>query len=526
MAKKVLVTEKLADAGLEILRDKGYEVDILLDLDQEGLIAAIPSYDALIVRSATKVSADVIAAATHLKIIGRAGVGVDNVDVDAATEQGIVVCNAPTSNIISAAEQTMALLLASARNIAAADRSMKEGKWERADFTGVELYSKTLAIFGLGRIGGLVAKRARSFGMNLVGYDPYCSSERAESLGVKLYDTVEEIVPLADFITVHLPKTDETIGMFGPEEYAAMKDGVILVNVARGGIYNVKSLADFVAAGKIAACGIDVWESEPCTDSPLHCFDNATLTPHLGASTKEAQLRAGVQIAEFVAAGLDGSIVPTAVNMAPVPPEVMDLVGPYVPACQLMGSILSQLSYGDIPSTLKITAAGSLAGSDLGILCAGALDGFLSYRKRTTVTPVNADAVAQRHGIKMETTSDVDAQEYASTIALTADGREIVCTLAGIAQNPRIVSFLGYQCDITPSKHVLIFEYADQPGRVGAIGSVLGEAGVNISTMQICKKDDEGCALMIMNVDDDLSDEMLDELRSRIDFRNLWSIKL
>lgn len=527
MAKKVLVTEKLAEAGLEILRGEGYEVDVKLNLSPEELIATIPDYDALIIRSATKVTADVIAAATKLRIIGRAGVGVDNVDVDAASEKGIVVCNAPTSNIISAAEHTMALLLSAARNIAAADHSMKEGKWERSNFTGVELYNKTLAIFGLGRIGGLVAKRARAFGMNLIGYDPYCSMERAESLGVKLYDSIDDICPLADFITVHLPKTKETIGMFGPEQYAKMKDGVILVNAARGGIYDIKSLSDFIAAGKIGACGIDVWESEPCTESPLHCFDNATLTPHLGASTKEAQLRAGTQIAEFVAAGLEGSIVPTAVNMAPVPPEVMDSVGPYIPACQLMGSILSQISNRDIPSRLQIKAYGSLAGSDLGILIAGALDGFLSYRNTmTNVTPVNATAVAQRHGIKIETASESDAGEYASIVSLNADGRELACTLSGIAQNPRIVSFLGYPCDITPGKNVLIFEYKDRPGRVGEIGSILGEAGVNISTMQISAKTEEGEAIMFMNVDAGVTEEILAELREKIDFENMWFINL
>ena len=329
MTKKVLVAERLADAGLAVLRDKGYEVDVKLKMPPEELIATIPAYDALIVRSATKVTREVIEAGKNLRIIGRAGVGVDNVDVEAATERGVIVCNAPTSNIVSAAEHTMALMLACARNVAQANASMHEGLWERTKFTGVELYEKTLAIFGLGRIGGLVAERARAFGMRLVGYDPYCSPERAEQLGVTLYDDVDAIVPLADFITVHLPKTKQTIGMFGPDQYARMKDGVILVNAARGGIYNVDSLADFLAAGKIGAVGLDVWENEPCTESPLHEFPNAILTPHLGASTKEAQLRAGVQTAEHVAAGLAGSIVPTAVNMAPVPPEVMDAVGPY-----------------------------------------------------------------------------------------------------------------------------------------------------------------------------------------------------
>ncbi|MCL2889554.1 MAG: phosphoglycerate dehydrogenase, partial [Eggerthellaceae bacterium] len=472
---KVLIAEKLAEEGIAILREKGHEVDVKLDLSPEELIAVIPEYEALIVRSATQASREVIEAGKNLRIIGRAGVGVDNVNVEAATENGIIVCNAPFSNIISAAEQTMCLMLACARKTTLANASMHEGKWERGKFSGTELYDKTLAIFGLGRIGGLVAQRAAAFGMKLVGYDPYCTAERAEELGVVLYETVDEIIPLADFITVHLPKTKETIGMFGPERYAAMKNGVILVNTARGGIYNVESLADFVDAGKIAAAGIDVYEKEPCTESPLHEFDNIILTPHLGASTKEAQIRAGTQIAEYVAAGLAGSIVATAVNMAPVPPEVMDVVGPYVPACQMMGALLAQIGK-ELPKSLKITAAGTLAGADLTILAAGALGGILSKTDITSVTPVNAEAVAKRHGIEVKTFSKADAGEYTATLALKADELEAACTLAGSAQAPRIVSLLGYAMEVVPTDNSLIFEYVDSPGKIGTIGTILGNA--------------------------------------------------
>jgi len=523
---KVLVSEKLADEGIEILKERGHEVDVMLDLSPEELIAAIPPYEALIVRSATQVTREVIEAGRSLRIIGRAGVGVDNVDVEAATERGIIVCNAPLSNVVSAAEQTMCLMLACARKTAQANASMHAGKWERGKFTGTELFEKTLAIFGLGHVGGLVAERARSFGMNLIGYDPYCSPERAEELGVVLYDTVDEIVPLADFITVHLPKTKETIGMFGPEQYAAMKDGVILVNAARGGIYNVDSLADFIAAGKVAAAGIDVYEKEPCTESPLHEFDNVLLTPHLGASTKEAQTRAGIQIAEYVAAGLDGSIVATAVNMAPVPPEVMDVVGPYVPACQMIGSLLAQIS-GKAPKCLKITAAGALAGADLSILSAGAIGGLLSLNKDvTSVTPVNAEAVALRHGIEVKTSSKGDAAEYASTVTLNADGLEAACTLAGSSQTPRIVSLLGYPIEVVPTAHSLIFEYMDAPGKIGTIGTILGDAGINITTMQVGLKAQEKHALVFMNIEDDVSEEVLGQLRDALDLKNLWPIRL
>ncbi|MEG0476743.1 MAG: phosphoglycerate dehydrogenase [Raoultibacter sp.] len=524
--KSVLVSEKLAEAGLNILRGKGYVVDVKLDLSPEDLIATIPAYDALIVRSATQVTREVIQAGTNLKIIGRAGVGVDNVDVEAATESGIIVCNAPTSNVVSAAEQTMCLLLACARNTAQANASMHQGLWERSKFTGVELYEKTLAIFGLGRIGGLVAERARSFGMKLIGYDPYCSPERAEQLGVTLYDNVDTIVPLADFITVHLPKTKETIGMFGPKQYAAMKDGVILVNAARGGIYDMDSLADFVAAGKIGAAGIDVYEKEPCTQSPVHEFSNVVLTPHLGASTKEAQARAGIQTAEYVAAGLEGSIVATAVNMAPVPPEVMDMVGPYVPACQMMGSMLAQID-GEVPQFLILTAAGTIATADPSILVAGTLGGILSYRNIATVTPVNAEVVARQHGIKIDTLSRGDAAGYASAVTLVADGTEISCSLTEAGHAPRIISLFGYRIDIAPAARSLIFEYVDAPGRIGVIGTILGEAGINITTMQVGLKPEEKNALVYVNVDGEVTQEVLDALRAGLgELKNLWYVKM
>lgn len=525
MTKKVLVSEKLAEAGVQFLRDRGFDVDVRLKMKPEELVEAVADYDALIVRSATQVTREVIEAATKLKIVGRAGVGVDNVDIEAATERGIVVCNAPTSNIVSAAEHTFALLLAAARNVPQANAYLKSGNWHRAQFTGVELYEKTLAIFGLGRVGGLVAERARAFGMRLVGYDPYCSPERAESLGVRLYDTLDEILPIADFITVHLPKTKETIGMFGPDEYAAMKDGVILVNTARGGIYNESSLADFIAAGKIRACGIDVWEHEPCTETPLHDFDQAIVTPHIAASTFEAQYRAGIQIAQYVAAGLTGSIVPTAVNMAPVPPEVMDAVGPYVPACQMMGKMIAQMT-GEVPADLRIVAAGSISDCDLSILTAGALDGVLSHRSNAKVTPVNADAVAKRHGIKVDLSAGYDADEYASTVRLDADGTTVSCTLSGKSQTPRITSLLGYKVDIAPAANSLIFRYVDTPGRIGTIGTVLGDAGINITTMQIGTRPDSPDALVYMNVESEVTDEVLERLHEALELKNLWRIRL
>ncbi|WP_165056169.1 MULTISPECIES: phosphoglycerate dehydrogenase [unclassified Adlercreutzia] len=525
MTKKILVTEKIAEEGIEALEKRGYQVDVKLDLTPEQLIEVIPPYEALIVRSQTFVTPSLIEAAENLKVIGRAGVTVDNIDIEAATEAGIIVCNAPTSNIVSAAEHTMALMLAAARKIPQANASMHAGEWVRTEFVGTELYGKTLAIFGLGRIGGLVAERARAFGMRLIAHDPYCSPERAEQLGVTLYDSVDEAVTQADFITVHLPKTVDTIGMFGPEEFAAMKDGVILVNAARGGIYQPDSLADFVAAGKIAAVGIDVYEEEPCTEGPLHEFDNALLTPHIAAVTREAQVRAGIQIANYVWAGLEGSIVPTAINVSPLPPEVLDALGPYVPACKMMGRVIAQV-LGNIPKSLRVELAGTIADADPEMLVAGVLDGILTYRRLSTVTSSNVDSVAARHGISVQTTGVADAQEYASSVRVIADGVEISSTLFGIDQAARIASIMGYKIDMAPAKHSLIFEYVDAPGRIGTIGTILGAAGVNITTMQIGTKPAEQCALVYMNVEGEVNAEVLDELRAAIDLKNLWALTL
>ena len=523
--RNVLVVSELAAEGIELLEQSGCRVDVVPDLAAAELANIIAPYDALIVHSSTEVTRAVIDAAPRLKIIGRAGVSVDSVDIDAASDHGVIVCNAPTSNVVSAAELTMGLLLACARNLPQANASMHAGKWERLSFAGVELYEKTLAIFGLGRVGGLVAERARAFGMNLVGYDPYCSRERADQLGVTLYDTVEEILPLADFITVHLPKTKETIGMFGPRQYAIMKDGVVLVNVARGGIYDIDSLADFVAAEKIGAVAIDRFDAEPCATSPLHEFDNVILTPHLGSSTCEARVRAGVQIAEYVLAGLAGSVVPTALNGAPVPPEFLDVVGPYVPACQMMGRMLAQI-IGDVPKSVKITTTGAMADADVDLLFAGALGGFLSNRQKRTVTSVNASAIASRYGIKVESASVRDSHEFASTVSILADGREVSATLSGGAQKPRIVSLLGYKMDMAPAKSSLIFEYADGPGRIGTIGTILGNAGVNITTMQIGTDEERHCALVYMNVEGEVDEAVMAELHAAIDLKNLWFISL
>lgn len=525
MAKKVLVTEKLADEGIEALVNRGFHVDEILDLSQEGLIDIIGDYDALIVRSATHVNADVIAAAKKLKVIGRAGVTVDNIDIEAANANGIIVCNAPTSNIVTAAEYAMALILSAARKIPQADASMHAGHWDRREFMGYELYGKTLAIFGLGRVGSLVAERARAFGMNVIAYDPYCSPDRASQLDVTLIDDISDVLPVADFITIHLPKTDETIGMFGPEQFAAMKTGVIVVNCARAGIFDIDSLADFVAAGKIAACAIDVFGEEPCVSGPLHELENAIITPHINAVTKEAQIRAGKQIAEYVWAALEGSIVPTAINAGGLPPEVMDALRPYVPACRMMGRMAAEI-LNNVPSDLLVQTNGNIADKDPAVLISGVVDGILSYKQIGTASPDNVKMVAERHGMNVTAKTNADAGEYSSSVTIIADGIEIASTLYSVEQHPRIISILGYKIDIAPSAQSLIFEYVDAPGRIGTIGTILGAHGVNITTMQIGNKPEEKCALVYMNVEGEISEEVIDELRSEIELKNIWHIKL
>jgi D-3-phosphoglycerate dehydrogenase len=457
-------------------------------------------------------------------------VGVDNVNVEAATERGIIVCNAPTSNVVSAAEQTICLLLASARKTPEANASMQRGEWNRSAFTGHELYKKTLAIVGLGRIGGLVAERAASFGMELVGFDPYCSPERAANLGVTKYDTLAEVLPLADFLTVHLPKNKETIGMFGSAQYAAMKDGVYLVNTARGGIYNLTEMVEYLQNGKIAGAAIDVYETEPCTDSPLRGLENVILTPHLGASTVEAQERAGVQIAEYVKLGLENKMVPTAVNVKLVPDNVMSAVTPYIPACETLGVILAQLSAEAI-TNVELTVSGTLAEYDVSLLGTAALRGIFSIGSDDPVNFVNANYIAEQRGVSITINRDTRQDEYASKASLlTMNGKrrvEVGCTISGPLAEPRIVSLFDYKLDLIPRKFVLVMKYEDTPGKLGRIGTVLGNANINISTMEIgILERPTGEAIVLMNVDDPVPPVVYDQLVSSVGVTEGWFIEL
>lgn len=525
---KVLVAEKIAPSGIERLKAH-FQVDVKTDMTPEELVATIPDYDALIVRSATKATREVIEAGTSLKIIGRAGVGVDNVDVAAATERGIVVCNAPTSNIISAAEHTIALMLAQSRNIPQASASMKQGKWERSKFTGSEVYEKTLAVIGLGRIGTLVAERARGLGMRLIGYDPYISEDRAAAMGVELYESIDDLLPIADYITVHLPKTKETIGMFGAAQFAKMRDGVRLMNTARGGIYQMDALADALRSGKVASCGIDVYEVEPCTDSPLIEFEQAILTPHLGASTEEAQDRAGEQIAEYVMAGLLGELVPTAVNIAPVAPEVMEVVRPWMGLAENLGRMVEQVVRGHVGG-LEVRFLGGLAELDTRILTTSVLMGLLSRVTQESVNFVNAGLYAEQRGIKVTDTRQAESHDYVNMIEVKAvtDAGEVAvgATLIGMRNEPRLVSLYEFDIDMAPSKYMAFFKYADRPGMIGKVGTLLGANDINIASMQVGRTKRAGSAVMGINVDTPIGPELLTEIVDEAGIEDAWSVEL
>lgn len=526
---KVLIPEKFAADGTQVLEEAGVEVTYKPDCTPEELVQLIGEYDGLIVRSATTVTREVIEAGENLKVIGRAGVGVDNIDSTAATERGIVVCNAPTSNVVSAAEQTMALMLAVMRNTARADASMKQGKWDRSKFTGHEMQGKTLAVFGLGHVGCLVIERAQAFGMKIIGYDPYCPPERAESMGVELLEDINEMCRRADVITVHLPKTKETTGMFGPEQYALMKDGVVCINTARGGIYDIEAMADFIESGKIAGAGVDVWENEPVSDSPLHKFENVVLTPHLGASTKEAQTRAATQIAEYVIAGMQGKTVPTVVNSARIPDEVMNQLSPYVPVCQKAGEILVQLADSAI-SKLDVNVFGKIAAQDPSILGTASVAGILSVGSEVTVNIINANYWAENRGIEVATKTDPVSEDFASYIELVAHAKngdfQIAVTKTPAHDNPRIISIMNHDVDFVPGDYVAIMQYQDGPGRMGKIGTLLGNAGISIDSMQIARDTEADAAVVCMNVDRIPNADLQEKLTQSVDALNAWFINL
>lgn len=525
MAQRVLVTEKIADEGIEALKMRGYDVDVQLNLSQDDLIAIIPHYDAMIVRSQTIVDETLLSAAKNLKIIGRAGVTVDNIDIEAANEKDIIVCNAPTSNVVSTAEHTFALMLSCARKVAQANESVHDHKWDREDFMGVELYAKTLALFGLGRVGSMVAERAVAFGMHVVVYDPYCNPERATQLGVTLVNDMDKVLAQADFISIHLPVNQNTKGMFGPEEFSKMKTGVIFINTSRPAIIDMNSLADFVAARKIASCGVDVFDTEPCYDSPLHELDAAILTPHISALTTEAQIRSGIQIADYIWAGLEGSLVPTALTSVGNSMELSRHIAPYIPAANILGRMVTQIN-GTVPHIVKVKMMGNLAELDPTALLASVLEGMLNSNHAQCSTMLEVKRYGERHGIDISCSQTDIAGEYQGGIEVDGDGIKISTTVFGADSLPRITSLLGYKIDVVPSKNSIVYECEDQVGFFGKIGTILGEHGINISTMQIANSSDETKSLLYMNIDKPVDEDVIEEMRSSLDFIQLHQISL
>ncbi|AKS35046.1 phosphoglycerate dehydrogenase [Mycolicibacterium goodii] len=504
----VLIADKLAESTVAALGDE-VEVRWVDGPDRAKLLDAVQEADALLVRSATTVDAEVIAAAPKLKIVARAGVGLDNVDVDAATARGVLVVNAPTSNIHSAAEHAIALLLATARQIPAADTTLRERTWKRSSFSGTEIFGKTVGVVGLGRIGQLVAQRLAAFGAYIVAYDPYVSQARAAQLGIELL-TLDELLARADFISVHLPKTKETAGLIGKEALAKTKKGVIIVNAARGGLIDEQALADAIASGQVRGAGLDVFATEPCTDSPLFDLPQVVVTPHLGASTAEAQDRAGTDVAVSVKLALAGEFVPDAVNVGGG--AVGEEVAPWLDLVRKLGVLVGALSDAP-PVTLSVQVRGELASEDVEILKLSALRGLFSAVVDEQVTFVNAPALAADRGVTAEIGTASESPNHRSVVdvrAVHADGSSInvAGTLSGPQLVEKIVQINGRNFDLRAEGYNLIVNYSDKPGALGKIGTLLGGANVNILAAQLSQDASGDHATVMLRLDTDVPDDV------------------
>jgi D-3-phosphoglycerate dehydrogenase len=506
----VLVTEEIAEGGLDRLREVGHEVDVRLGLSPEELLDAVRGAHALVIRSATKVTAEVLAAADELIVVGRAGIGLDNVDVEAATARGVMVVNAPQSNILSAAEHTMALLLAQARNVPQAHAALKAGRWERSRWEGVELADKTLGIVGLGRIGKLVAQRALAFGMNLIAYDPYVAPERARQVSVELVG-LEELVQRADFVTLHLAKTKETIGLIGKDLLSKAKPGIRIVNVARGGIIDEVALAEAIRAGRVAGAAIDVFAEEPTTSSPLFELDEVVVTPHLGASTREAQDKAGDTIAEMVLLALAGDFVPFAVNVSAA--EASETVRPFLPLAERLGRLHAALA-GGTSGKLEIEYQGQLADYDTRILTLSVLKGAFSATSDVPVSYVNAPQIAAERGVEVSTTSTSMPGEYVNLVTVRGGGHAIAGTLFGPKGQPRITMLDDLFVDLPPARHLLVARNDDRPGMIAAVATILTEAGINIDDMHLGHSPEGAAAMQVLATTPEVPPDVADRIRA------------
>lgn len=524
MSHRVLVCDPIADDGVAALKANGAEVDVKTGLKPDELRSIVDGYDALVVRSETKVTREIIEAASKLQVVGRAGVGVDNIDLDAATERGVVVVNAPTGNTISAAEHAIALMLSLARNIPAANASLRSGKWERGRFVGLEVRGKTLGIIGLGQVGSEVARRARGLDMRVIALDPFVPEERARSLGVELVSK-EELLAQSDFVSVHTTLSEGTRSLVDAEELAAMKPTARIINTARGGIVNEAALEQALNDGTIAGAAVDVFESEPVTDHPLFKLDRIVVTPHLGASTTEAQERVAVDVAEQILYVLNGEPARYAVNAPLIPAETYSYLAPYLPVARRLGNLAVQLHEGQM-GEVEIDYAGEISQHDLTPLRASILGGLLQPISEDHVNVVNVDIIAQRRGISIMEKHVPTHQVYANliTVRLVSGGgsTEVSGTLAH--DGPRIVSIDDFWVEVPPTEgYIMLCENRDRPGMIGALGTLLGEYNVNISFMNVGRHAKRGEALMVVALDDSLTPEQIERVR---EISGILSVKL
>jgi len=507
---RVLVTEEIAEGGLDRLRAAGHDVDVRLGLSADELLDVLPGAHALIIRSATKVTPEALAAGSDLVVVGRAGIGLDNVDVEAATARGVMVVNAPQSNVLSAAEHTMALLLSQARNVPQAHAALKEGRWERSRWEGVELADKTLGIIGFGRIGKLVAQRALAFGMKIVAYDPFVSPERARQLSVDLVD-LDTLMQRADFVTLHLAKTKETMGLIGADLLAKAKPGLRIINVARGGIIDEVALADAVRAGVVAGAALDVFAEEPTTSSPLFELDEVVVTPHLGASTREAQDKAGDTIADMVQLALAGDFVPFAVNVSAA--EASETLRPFLPLAERLGRLYASLA-GQVPDRLEIDYRGQLADYDTRILTLSVLKGVFGAVSDQPVSYVNAPQIAEAQGVEVASSSSASSDEYVNLVTVRGGEHAIAGTLVGPRGEPRITMIDDLGVDLPPARHLLVVRNDDRPGMIAAVSTALAQASVNIDDMRVGHDPDGAAAMQVVATSAEVPEPVLEQLRT------------
>ncbi len=517
---KVLVKEKIGDSGVALLREH-FDVDLGLDWDDAQLAERIGEYDGILIRSATRMTPELIERGQRLRVIGRAGVGVDNVDVPAATKRGIVVVNAPQSNIVTAAEHTIAMLLALVRNIPQAHGALVAGRWERSKYSGVEVMDKTLGILGFGRIGQLVAERARGFGMRVVAFDPFVSAERYRELGVEKAESSDDVYAQADFITVHLPKTPETEGWLDAEAFAKMRDGVRIVNVARGGLVDDGALQAALESNKVGGAALDVFASEPVTEHPLFGHPRVVVTPHLGASTAEATDRAGYQAAEQIVAALNGGTVTTAVNAPAVRPEDLEVLGPFVPLCRRLGRLAMALAESSSIERIEVELLGRIAERDTRPLGVAVLLGALAGHTEEEVNEVNAPLIADERGIQLVETTNTHARDFTDLVRVTAvsggQRTRVSGTTLGRRDRPHLLEAWGARFNLQLEDHIALFRYRDLPGMIGRVGTHFGEHGINIASAAVGYRpeeggDDEQLAAMVLTVDRPVPQDVVDAL--------------